>query len=352
MRAEREARDWSQADAVRALRAHSKKPLPDDGGLLRNWKRWEAGTYPDDFYRPLIAKAFGTVTEAMFPREGHRDGDAEVLAASGSDTLEIVSRLRASDLNAATLDALRITVDRLCSEYPHMPSAALRLEGQQWLRRITHLLDGRLTLSQHQEVLTLAGWLALLVGCLQYDMGQRGVADTTRKAALSLGEESGNAEIAGWAQEMAAWFALTQGDYRGVIVAGESGASVAGSHGVAVQLAAQRAKAWARVGDRRQTEVALDQGRSLLESLPHPENLDHHFVVDPSKFDFYVMDCYRVLREDKLAETYAHQVINTGTGYDGVERSPMRNAEARVTLGVIAAREGDLEQAVSLGSRP
>jgi len=38
--------------------------------------------------------------------------------------------------------------------------------------------------------------------------------------------------------------------------------------GVAVQLAAQEAKAWARIGDRRQTEVALDQGRRLLDVLP------------------------------------------------------------------------------------
>lgn len=351
LRAEREARDWSQAHAIRALRAHSSKPLPEDGTLLRNWKRWESGTYPDDFYRSLIAKAFGTVTTAMFPKEGHRDGDAEILTASGSDTLEIVSRLRASDVNAATLEALRITVDRLCSEYPHMASEALRSEGQQWLRRITHLLDGRLTLAEHHEILNLAGWLALLIGCLEHDMGMRGTADTTRKAALSLGMESGNMEIAAWAQEMAAWFALTQGDYRGVITASEVGGRMADGHGVAVQLAAQRAKAWARVGDRRQTEVALDQGRSLLESLPHPENLDHHFVVDPSKFDFYVMDCYRILREDKLAETYAYEVISAGTSYDGQERSPMRNAEARVTLGVIAARDGDLEQAVNFGEQ-
>ena len=72
---------------------------------------------------------------------------------------------------------------------------------------------------------------------------------------------------------------------------------------VAVQLAAQEAKAWARIGDRRQTEVALDRGRRLLDSMPYPENLDHHFVVDPTKFGFYAMDCYRMLADDKVAET-------------------------------------------------
>jgi hypothetical protein len=121
-----------------------------------------------------------------------------------------------------------------------------------------------------------------------------------------------------------------------VIAASEAGQHAAPHHGVTVQLAAQKAKAWARVGDRRQVEVALDHGRTLLESLPYPDNLDNHFLVDPAKFDFYAMDCYRLLGEDRLAEAYAHQVIANGTDYDGTERAPMRNAEARVTLGVLA----------------
>ncbi|MEV8204371.1 hypothetical protein [Streptomyces sp. NPDC079189] len=37
--------------------------------------------------------------------------------------------------------------------------------------------------------------------------------------------------------------------------------------------------------------------------MPYPENLDHHFVVDPAKFDFYAMDCYRLLGEDRFART-------------------------------------------------
>ena len=98
-------------------------------------------------------------------------------------------------------------------------------------------------------------------------------------------------------------------------------------------------------------ETALDKGRSLLESLPYPEDTDHHFVVDPAKFDFYAMDCYRIAGEDRLAEMYAREVIRSSTDPDGTERKPMRNAEARITLGVVAARSGDLDQAVSYGRR-
>ncbi|MFE1036509.1 XRE family transcriptional regulator [Streptomyces sp. NPDC058807] len=349
--AERLARDWSQRDAVRALRAHAPTELPAEESMVRQWKRWESGQAPNDFYQPLIAAVFGTVTRALFPAPARRDGDKEILAASGMETLEIVSRLNRSDVDAATLDALRITTDRLCSEYPFMASEQLLIEGRQWLRRVVELHSKSLTLAQHREVLALSGWLALLVGCVEYDTGNRHAAESTRRAALSLATEAEHGEIAGWAHEMRAWFALTTGDYRGVIAAAEAGTLAAPDHGVAVQLAGQEAKAWARLGDRRRVEVALDRGRNLLEGMPHPENLDNHFVVDPAKFDFYSMDCYRLVGEDRLARTLAEEVLRTGTDFDGTERSPMRNAEARVTLGVTAAREGDLDQALIMGER-
>jgi hypothetical protein len=74
-------------------------------------------------------------------------------------------------------------------------------------------------------------------------------------------------------------------------------------------------------------------------------------VVDPTKFDFYMMDCYRHLAEDRLAETLATEVIQASTDFDGTERAPMRLAEARITLGVIAERQGDLEQAIHYGAQ-
>jgi tetratricopeptide (TPR) repeat protein len=352
---EREARHWSQAEAVRALKAHAtsdEKIHADDASLLRQWKRWEAGEIkPGEFYQPIIARAFGTVTHAIFPVPPRRDTDADVLALTGMDTLELVSRLQRSDLDDASLSGLRVMADRLCSEYPFLPPDQLLTEGRAWLRRITQLQGQRLTLKQHREILVLAGWVALLLACVEYDTGNRQAADTTRQAALSLGTEAEHAEIPGWAHEIRAWINLTSGDYHGVIAAARAGLEAAPHHGVAVQLAAQEAKAWARIGDRRQTEVALDQGRRLLEAMPYPENLDHHFVVDPTKFDFYAMDCYRQLAEDKMAGTLADEVIRSSTDFDGTERAPMRTAEARVTLGVIAAREGDIEQAVHQGER-
>ena len=277
---ERDARGWSQAETFKIMRLHSPGQLPDAPSLLRQWKRWESGEVtPGEFYQPVIAATFGTVTHAMFPVAPKRDADADVLEMSGLDTLELVSRLQRSDLDQASLDAVQIMADRLCSEYPFMPSDQLMTEGRAWLRSITTLQGGRLTLAQHREILVQAGWIALLIGCVEYDTGNRSAAETTRQAALSLGTAADHPEIQAWAHEIRAWMALTTGDYHGVVAAARAGTDVAPHNSVAVQLAAQEAKAWARIGDRRQTEVSLDRGRRLLDALPYPENLDHHFVV-------------------------------------------------------------------------
>lgn len=195
-------------------------------------------------------------------------------------------------------------------------------------------------------MLALAGWLALLVGCVEYDSGDLRGAEATRRAALSLGQEAGNGEIQGWAHEMRAWFALNAGDLRGIIAASRQGAEIGGRHSVVVQLAAQEAKAWAGIGDRRQVELALERGRTTLEALPYPDNPSNHFVVDPAKWDFYAMNAYRLLGEDAMAESLAEELLRTTPA----GRSPMRRAEAEGTLGVVAARRGDLEQAVALGN--
>lgn len=352
--AERQARGWTQQQTTEALRMQADRALPDTAHLLRMWKNWERGKHrPRPEYQRLIAAAFGTVSAAIFGPDAARPmPDAEVDAApeSSDNTLELVERIRRSDLDRAALDTLTITVERLCSEYAFMPSADLRREGQGWLARLVHLLDARLTLAQHREVLVLAGWLALLVGCVEYDSKDVRAAEATRRAAASLGQEADHAGIMAWAQEMTCWFALTQGRYRQVIEAARTGRAMAPHEAVSVQLAGQEAKAWARMGDRRQVELALEKGRVLLESLPYPDNIDNHFTVDPDKFDFYAMDCYRRVGEDAMATMNAHEVIRKSTAPDGSLRSPMRAAEAHVTLAVAAARGGELDRAIEAGT--
>lgn len=358
IRSMRIAKSLSQAEAAEAMREHAplrpdgtRTELPRSESITHRWKKWEAGeNRPDDFYGPLVAAVLGTVTSALFPPElDKQSAELDLLSATGMNTLEIVSRLQASDVNDATLEGVRLTVDKLCSEYSRQPPQNLIAEGQQWLRRVVEMQEQRLTFRQRAETLELAGWLTLLVGCLEYDLGDRRAAEATRKTALSLGNEINNSGIMGWSHEMKAWFSLTSGDYRGVIAAGKAGEAASGNHSVTVQLIAQQAKAYARMGMDREMQETLERGRVTLDKMPYPENVENHFVVDPSKYDFYAMDCYRHVGDNSVARELSDEVIRVSTDFNGNARWPMRMAEAQVTLGVVAAREGDLDEAVERG---
>lgn len=61
------------------------------------------------------------------------------------------------------------------------------------------------------------------------------------------------------------------------------------------------------------------------------------------------MDCYHPIVDNTLADMHAREITRKTTNPDGPYQSPMRNAEARLTLAVVAAHNGDLEQALLYG---
>ncbi|GAA4672390.1 hypothetical protein [Amycolatopsis dongchuanensis] len=348
IRRERERRGWSQTEAVREFRRTTREQhgvvLASEESLLRSWKMWEAGGGIRQDNKRYLATLFSTVSGALFPPA------RRIELLPDGEVPELLQQLQYSSVDNSVLHGVLLTVEKLCTEYAYTPAEQLLTEGRAWLARLVQLIQQPMTLAQRREVQVQAGWLALLVSCVQYDTGNARAAEITRRHALSLGSEAGHAGIQGWAHEISAWQALTSGNYRGVLTAAQAGAAAAGNHGVSVQLAAQEAKAYARMGDPKAALEALDRGRRLLEPMEYPTNIGNHFVVDPSKYDFYAMDVYRHLSsDDDAAEQLAHEVLAAGTDWDGTERSVMRNAEARLTLGTVAARRGDIDGAVEWG---
>jgi transcriptional regulator with XRE-family HTH domain len=266
-----------------------------------------------------------------------------------SQTVELIRRIQMSDLTPATIESLHATVFDLCCQYAHRDAQELRAEAQDWLKDIAHTLRQPIGLWHHQEMLVAAGWLALLIGCIEYDLGMRAGAEATRTAAGQLGAEAGATDIVGWSHEMSAWFALTQGQYANVVRAASAGADIAAGESVAVQLIGQEAKALGRMGDLAGVHNALDRGRLTLDRLPRTARNDNHFAVDPDKWEFLAMDAYRFAGDDDQAVVHAAEVLRKGIGPDGSERSPMRVAEARLTVAVVAARKGEMEQAIAIG---
>lgn len=338
-------------DMLRRLRAEQGKSLSDLAEVVHYSKGYLSNV---ELGRKPATEEMARACDLALNARGELIASAHLDHASRRDTTpwqtaELLHRIQASDTTPSTLDSLHATVAELCCEYAYRDAGELRSEAHGWLDQVAKLLRKPVGLRQHTELLVAAGWLALLVGCLEYDLGMRVAAESTRTAARQLGDESGHHEIVGWTYELSAWFALTQGRYRDVVTLAGAGSRAGSGHTVEVQLLAQEAKARARMRDTAGLAASLDRGRDLLARLPQPERTDHHFVVDPSKWDFYAMDVCRLAGDDRRAEQHAEIVLAEGVMPDGTERSPMRMTEARLTLAAVASRRGDLEQAVSLG---
>lgn len=253
-------------------------------------------------------------------------------------TAELLERLTASDVSPMALESLHSAVTELCCQYSYRDATELRHEAHGWIEHVGKLLRKPVGVKAHSELMTAAGWLALLVGCVEWDMGLKASAQYTRTAAEQIGLEGGHLEQVGWAHEMSAWFAITEERYPEVIKHAQAGQLMTRGTSVHVQLIAQEAKARASLGESDLPRL-LESGRSFLEHLPPPDRPDNHFKIDPAKLEFYEMDTYRLSGRDDKTKEYGEIVAVQ-------ENFPMRVTQARLALAVVSAREGDLEASV------
>jgi hypothetical protein len=120
------------------------------------------------------------------------------LVHSGRDPLvfsDHIRKIRRTDVGRDTIDQLSVITEQLCCEYGSRPAAELRVDAHHQLEYVQQLFEGPTRLAEHRELLVIAGWLALLIGCLNYDLGLARHAETARTAAFQLGREAAHGEI-------------------------------------------------------------------------------------------------------------------------------------------------------------
>ncbi|HEY5989649.1 MAG TPA: hypothetical protein VIV12_25195, partial [Streptosporangiaceae bacterium] len=336
------------ARRLAAAAGEDRVALPDHETLTGYIRRWEAGrTGVSERYELLFAKVFGTEsTEVEVPPSAPRPAQADDAIV----LIELSRRAERSDLGIGTLEALCDVKERLCREYPSESAEDLVERGSGHLHYVLGLLEGRVSLAQHRELLVTGGWLAALLGCLHYDLGNSGAAEAARVMVRNLGEQAGHREIVAWSYELAAWFALVENRYADAVKWAQAGAGQAGRTNAAVQLSLQAARGYAHMRDR-QAIAALQTGRRILDQLPEPAYPEHHFSVDHDKFDFYAGTIWTWLGiDDATAAKYARLAAGKCVMPSGRIRWPMRLAISKLDLAVIAGRRGDLDEAVAYGA--
>jgi hypothetical protein len=196
-------------------------------------------------------------------------------------------------------------VDRFCRDYPTVAPAVLVPRVQKRLRYLAKLLRGKVTLAQHRHLPVGSGWLATLLACLQFDLGDRDGAEASQAAAYTFAYEAEHQELLAWTHELLAWWALVDHRYDEVIEHARTGLAIAPHTSAGVQLAVQEAKGWSRLGDARRAEEAMRTAGTVLSRLPRPEHPEHHFVFDASKLSFYAATCYTWLGDGEHAREHA-----------------------------------------------
>lgn len=274
--------------------------------------------------------------------------DPPAAIEADAELFDLAARAGGSDLPDGTLDLLDGVVDRLCRDYPTVAPELLSERGRTYLAHVLRLLDGRVSLTEHRELLVRAGWLSVLLACTLFDAGDKLGAELVRRTARRLGEQAGHGEVLAWSWEIAAWFALVECDFEDVVAYSEAGLRHAGATNAAVQLTLQAGRGYARMGDRRAID-ALKTGRAILDRLPRPDHPEHHFVFDHDKYEFYCSTIYTMLGQDDAATEHATEVIAQCRCPDDSVRWPMRYAMAHLDLGLVAGRRGNLEGAIRHG---
>ena len=134
LRQERGARDWTQEDVVRAMRALAEHPLPED--LLTTYKRYERGKHYPTTYASLLAAVFGTDTTSLFGR-----------------------RRPARQAPASTTPPCR------CGVGPAVPVALLDAPADQWSGSVAGCIQIYRTMN-HQRVLVTGGSGVIAEQCI------------------------------------------------------------------------------------------------------------------------------------------------------------------------------------------
>jgi transcriptional regulator with XRE-family HTH domain len=263
------------------------------------------------------------------------------------EAVELARRVAASDLGPETLTRLEVAVDDLATAYPVTAPNELLSRVRTHLGYVSRLTDARATLDERRRLLVVGGWLALLAATLHIDMEQRRPARGWLDTATSLAEQAAHDEIRAWRYETEAWQVLTDGDYRRAVELSQTAQHIAprGSS-AAIQATAQEGRAWARLGEARDTYDAINRVHKLAGPRRRPDRPEHHYRYDPTKAVAYTATTLAWVG-DTAAENYAREIINRLRTNGNATRWPRRVATANIDLALALLTGGQLDEAAA-----
>jgi DNA-binding XRE family transcriptional regulator/tetratricopeptide (TPR) repeat protein len=355
----------------RKAAGYSQEAFAEAVGVARTTvNRWEcAQSEPQPWQRPKIASKLNISTEGLeallvdvvqvddtTPNMiDDPSNNRTTFATPGTvnliddelETMELARRVDASDVSDGTLTRLEQAADELAMAYATASPEELIPRIRKHLAYVARLVDARKTLVQQRRLLVVSGWLSLLGATVHIDLRQQGAAEARLTVARQLAEHAEHREIHAWCLETRAWDVLTAGNYRQALQLSQQAQALAPRGSSAhIQATAQEGRAWARMGNSRQTRDALDRMVKLVGPLAVPEHPEHHYQYDPGKAMAYTATTLAWVGDPAAVEFASAVIEQLQANADGVPR-PRRAASARLDLGLALLAAGRPDEASS-----
>jgi transcriptional regulator with XRE-family HTH domain len=307
-----------------------------DGCAMPDHARMVLGLAAQESLAAVVAVVTAGVSP---PAVDHDSADQEL------ESLELARRVAATDVGEETLIRLEQAVDDLATRYPVTPPGDLLHAVRRHLLFVAQLIDARKTLSEHRRLLAAGGWLSLLAATLDIDLKHHRASRVHLRTAQILALQAGHREMHAWCFETKAWSVLTEGDYAHALALSQAAQRIAPRGSSAqVQASAQEGRAWARLGQRKETYEALDRVARLVSPMSRPERPEHHYRYDPDKSVAYTATTLAWLG-DPAAEPYAREVIDRLRSTEIAGRWPRRVASAQLDLALALIAADKLDEA-------
>jgi transcriptional regulator with XRE-family HTH domain len=323
--------------------------------------RWETGeSTPYLRQRPALAEvlelsldeieqllAGQSVEPAKPPHLG------KVLHDVADEVAGFTRRAETTAVGRATLEHLERVVADVSAAYSRGAPAEVFTVAHTHRRQVDELLQGPHTLAEGRELYVQAAWLSEILAWVTHDLGSTTAADAYCVDAFEHAHQAGHAELCGWAMDARASIALYDDRPADALRSALRGADAApAAHPLVVRLHAQAARALAVLGRRDDAVAELGRAADAFERLPtRPPT---RFGKDTTKLARYAITAYSATAYLSLgmfdrARGYANEALAEHRSAPERDRSPSREAIARLDLATALAGLGEPEEAARLG---
>jgi DNA-binding XRE family transcriptional regulator len=261
---------------------------------------------------------------------------------SAMEAMEFTRRAEASQLGPRTLEHLGSVVSDMAAIFPRTPPGELFGKVRWYRLQVEDLLAGQHTLREGRELYRHAGSLSVLLAWLSNDLGDPVASEAHCLDAWEHGWQAEDHEICAWAMDAKATTFKYSNQPSASKDAAERGLKQAprGS-AAAVRVSAQLVRACAKLGRADQVQDVLKDTQTRFDQLAHQGS--GLFSVDAGRLSSYAASSYMSLGQPDRAMSYAQEALAFYRGVDLSERSPTREAIARLDLALahVALRQPD-----------